>query len=171
MERIRPRQTHIRRICEALIEEPDKGWSPRQLAQVSGCGEWTAKRIVHRLWMEGAVEHALYPPRPVGQVPAVNPRYVRSSQRLRAANEGDVIRVLLDGGHPQSVIGMWLWEGPTNATALWQAKRRAKDMRRRNQAQPPEDVSQRYRSDRITERLAELCWQWRQWYRSNSRSW
>ena len=167
MEGIRPRQIHMRRICEALIEEPNKVWSPRQLAQVSGCRMWTAKRIVHRLWLKGAVEHVPNPPRPVGQVSAVNSQYVWSSQRLKAANEGQTIRDLLACGRPQSVIGMWVWEGRSNATALWQAKRRAKDQRRRNQAQPPENISQRYRSDRITritERLAKLYRQWARWY-------
>lgn len=130
-----------------------------------------AKRIVHRLWMEGAVQLALHPSRPVGQVSAVNPRRAWSSQPLKAANNGETIRNLLDYGRPQGVIGMWLWEGRGNAIALWQAKRRAKDMSRRNQAQPPEDASLRYLSDRITERLTELYWQWRNWYRSNSRGW
>jgi hypothetical protein len=89
----------------------------------------------------------------------VNPQYVWSSQPLKAANEGQRIRDLLAYGRPQSVIGMWVWEGRGKATALWQAKRRARDWRRRNQAQPPENISQRYRSDRITRitgRLAKL---------------
>jgi hypothetical protein len=153
----------MRRICEALIEDPNKVWSPRQLAQVSGCRVWTAKRIVHRLWMNGAVDYVPNPPSPAGQVPAVNPQYAWSSQRLKAADGGQRIRDLLAWGRPQSVIGMWVWEGRGNATALWQAKRRARDRRRPDQAQPPENVGQRDRSDRITRisgRLAELYWQW-----------
>jgi hypothetical protein len=71
----------------------------------------------------------------------VNPQYVWSSQRLKAANEGQRIRDLLACGSPQSVIGMWVWEGRGKATALWHAKRRARDWRRRNQAQPPENIS------------------------------
>ena len=117
--------------------------------------------------MEGAVEHAPYPPRLVGQVSAVNPRYVRSSERFKAVDEGQTIRSLLALGRPQGVIGMWLWEGRSNAIAIWQAKRRVKDMRQRNQPQPPRDFSQLYRS----ERLSELYWRWRQWYRSKSRGW
>jgi hypothetical protein len=144
------------------MEESDKVWSPPQLAQVSGCRVWTAKRIVHRLWLMGAVEHVGNPPRPVGQVSAVNPEYV-----FKAADGGQRIRDLLASGRPQSVIGMWVWEGRRSATALWQAKRRAKDWRRRNQSQHPENISQPYRSDRITritERLAGLYRQWARWF-------
>jgi hypothetical protein len=149
----------MRRICEALIEEPNKVWSPIQLAQASGCGVRTTERIVHRLWLKGAVDHVPNPPRPAGQVSAVSPEYVWSSHLLKAANEGQRIRDLLACGRPQSVIAMWVWEGRSDATALWQAKRRAKDRKRRDQAQPPGDISQRYRSDRITritQRLVSL---------------
>jgi hypothetical protein len=61
---------------------------------------------------------------------------------------------------------MWLWEGRSNAIALWHAKRRAKEWKRRNQAQRPEEVGHRYRPDRITritERLTELCRQRARW--------
>jgi len=151
----------MRRICEALIEEPDKIWSLRQLAQVSGCGVWATGRIVHRLWMKGAVDHVPNPPRPVGQVAAVSTWSALDPQRVRAANEGQTIRDLLAAGRPQTVVGMWVWEGRGNATALWQAKRRAQGRKRRNQAPSPENAGRRYRSDRITritERLAELYW-------------
>jgi hypothetical protein len=165
MEGIRPRQIHMRRICEALIKDPDKVWSPRELAQVGGCSVRAAKKIVHWLWMNGAVEHVRNPPCPVGQVSAVNPQYVGSSQRLKAANEGERIRGLLACGRPQSVIGMWVWEGRGKATALWQAKRRARDWRRRNQAQPPENISRLYRSDRITRITGRLAGRYRRWVR------
>ena len=139
-------------MCEALIEEPDKTWSLSQLAQVSGCGMWTAERIVHRLWIQGAVDH------------------VMGSQLLKAASGGQRIRDLMASGRPQSVIGMWVWEGHSDAVALWQAKRRANGWRRQNQAKP-ENISQRYRSDRITritQRLTGLYWRCAQWFRSGT---
>jgi len=96
--------------------------------------------------------------------------HVTDSQLLKAASEGQRIRDLLASGRPQSVIGMWVWEGHSNAVALWQAKRRANGWRRQNQAKP-ENISQRYRSDhitRITQRLTGLYWQCAQWLRSGT---
>jgi hypothetical protein len=67
---------------------------------------------------------------------------------------------------------MWVWEGRGNATALWQAKRRAQDRKQQDRTQPPQNISKPYRSDRITwvtERLAGLYWQWTRWYSSGKR--
>lgn len=166
MDGVRPGQIHARRICEALVEEPGKVWSSAELAQVSGCGVRTADRVVRRLWLAGAVDHVRDPIRPVEPASTVYRRDARGSRQLRAAEDGQVIRDLLARGRPRSVIGMLVWEGPLSATALWQAKRKNRSWRRRNEAEPPAGGGHgdgANRASRLAEGLASLYRRFR-WY-------
>lgn len=160
MGRIRPWHIHARRMCEALIEEPGRAWSPGRLATVSGCGERAVQRISHQLWLAGAVEYARTTPPVVEQDSSAStesPRQTRSLS-LKAADEGRVIRDLLNSGHPQSVASTWLWEGPGNATAVWRVKRRERAWRRRSRSQSSHEIGDRAaggRFGRAPEKFAE----------------
>lgn len=134
---IGPWRLQTQRICEALIQEPIRSWNLRQLAQASGCRVRTVRRIVHQLWLMGAVEHERRGPSPDGPARPARPRQ-RGSRPIVASQDGAVLRDLLTVGRPQGVAGTLMWEGRENAAAVWQARRRAKGRRGLN---PDEGLS------------------------------
>ena len=165
----RPWHVHVRRICVALIEEPQKTWSPGQLAQASGCSVRVAMRILHELWLDGAIEHPRPVPLPVGPPQSVRPRRVSGFSQIRAAEGGQILRDLLNGGRPQSVIGTWLWEGRDKAIAMRQARRHEKGWRRARRSKEGlgEDLGFRDLPGRpgwLADRLSKLLRQRGRWY-------
>jgi len=130
MEGIRRWRINERALCEALIERPDKTWSPNDLAQVVDPGTKTADMFAD-LERLGAIEFLWVPPRPARLVHPLDPGGSPSVRCLRLTGDGAaIIRNQLDGGRSRGVIGTFLWEGWGNAVAVWQAKRRERAWKR-----------------------------------------
>jgi hypothetical protein len=131
MEGIRPWQINELALCEALIEDPRKIWSSLDLTQVSGLSAEKTADVLYKLQRLGAVEFFWDPPRPAHPVHPLDAHSPRSRRLVRLTGEGaTVIRNQLDAGRPRGVLGTFVWEGWSNAKAVWQAKRREDEWKR-----------------------------------------
>ena len=131
MEGIRPWRINELALCEALIENPHKAWSHLELIQFSGLSGEKTDELLGELGRLGAVEFFWDPPRPAHPVHPLDARHPRSQTRVRLSAEGaTIIRNQLDAGRPRGVLGTFLWEGWSNAVAVWQANRRERSWKR-----------------------------------------